>query len=74
MASNGMDWRLPDIDMRLCTLCGACVELCPTRAVEMGTAGPFIARPDDCNYCTECETICPHGAIRCPYEITWGEE
>jgi epoxyqueuosine reductase QueG len=24
---------------------------------------------NDCGYCTECELVCPTGAIQCPYEI-----
>ena len=66
-------WVLPGINLELCNLCGACVEYCPTRAVEMGPTGPFIARPEDCNYCAECCAVCPEGAISCSFEIVWGD-
>jgi len=39
------DWALPEINLSLCDRCGTCVEQCPTGAVEMGSEGPFIARP-----------------------------
>jgi len=39
----------------------------------MGPDGPFIARPEVCTYCAVCDTICPQGAIVCPYEIVWEE-
>lgn len=66
------DWTLPTIDVSLCNRCGACVQQCPTGAVEMEQDGPVIARPRDCTYCALCDTICPQGAITCGYEIVWG--
>ena len=65
-------WTLPEIDSDLCNQCGRCIEYCPSRAVEMTQSGPVIVRPGDCTYCTECEAVCPQGAIRCGYEIVWG--
>jgi ferredoxin len=65
------NWALPEINLAVCTLCGACVVGCPTEAVEMGPEGPFIARPADCTYCISCEELCPEGAISCPFEIVW---
>lgn len=68
------DWVLPEINLVLCNRCGACVALCPASAVEMGSEGPFIARPADCTYCADCDGICPQGAITCAYEILWGTQ
>ncbi len=67
------DWALPKVNFLLCNQCGVCVELCPTKAAEMGPQGPVIARPDDCTYCALCDASCPQGAITCAYEIVWGE-
>ncbi len=64
---------LPEVNYQLCNQCGACVEQCPTQAAEMGPQGPVIVRPVDCTYCALCDTVCPQGAITCPYEIVWGE-
>jgi NAD-dependent dihydropyrimidine dehydrogenase PreA subunit len=66
------DWALPEIDLALCNRCGTCIAQCPTGAVEMGLAGPFVARPADCTYCTTCESMCPQQAITCAFEIVWG--
>ncbi|MCS7282387.1 MAG: 4Fe-4S binding protein [Anaerolineae bacterium] len=63
---------VPEINLALCNRCGACLFSCPVHAVEMGPDGPFIARPQDCTYCAECETYCPTGAIAAAYEIVWG--
>lgn len=68
------NWALPVVNLQLCDRCGACVARCPTHAVEMGADGPFIVRPADCTYCALCDTVCPQGAITCPYEIVWGSE
>jgi ferredoxin len=64
-------WVLPEINLALCTRCGLCVQQCPTQAVEMRADGPAIVRPDACTYCTDCEAICPQGAVRCEFDIVW---
>ena len=58
-----------EIDLGKCDGCGDCVEKCSTQAVELVSGKPTVVRPDDCNYCTECETFCAVGAISCPFEI-----
>jgi ferredoxin len=65
-------WALPEINLLLCDMCGACVESCPAGAVSMGPRGPVIERPLDCTFCADCEAICPQGAITCSFEIVWG--
>ena len=60
---------IPGIDFEKCTGCGDCVELCPTNVVELVQDKAMIVRPEDCNYCTDCEVFCSSGAIRCPFEI-----
>jgi NAD-dependent dihydropyrimidine dehydrogenase PreA subunit len=60
---------VPEIDLNKCTRCGDCVEQCATNAVALMNNKVAIVRPEDCNYCTDCEAICPSGAIRCPFEI-----
>lgn len=62
-----------EIDLEMCTGCGDCVQKCPTHAVELVDGKPFMVRPDDCNYCTECELFCTAGAISCPFEIILAE-
>jgi MinD superfamily P-loop ATPase len=66
-------WALPEIDLERCTQCGRCVERCPADAVAMVKGWPSIVRPADCNYCTDCETVCDEGAITCTFGIVWGE-
>ncbi len=60
---------VPEIDSGKCTGCGDCVAKCPTHAVALVDGKSVIVRPEDCDYCTECEVLCPSGAVRCPFEI-----
>lgn len=64
---------IPEIDIERCVGCGECVDECPTDAVELVGDKAVIVRPDDCTYCTECESICQYGAIQCPFEILLAE-
>lgn len=62
---------LPSIDLRLCTGCGLCAELCPTHAVEVTAGKAVIVRPADCTFCEICESYCPEGAIERPFTIVF---
>ncbi len=64
-----MEKELPQINQALCTRCGACVEVCPAHVLAMTAEGPAFVHPEDCLYCTDCEAICPVGAIRCEFII-----
>jgi MinD superfamily P-loop ATPase len=45
-----------------CTLCGACLEECPTRAIVAGSR-QYAIDIDLCDGHGNCITICPEGAI-----------
>ncbi|MDO8473241.1 MAG: 4Fe-4S binding protein [Dehalococcoidia bacterium] len=69
-----MGLGLPDVDQQKCGGCGDCVKMCPGHAVELVEGKATIARPDDCDYCAECEVFCNSSAIKCYYEIVICEE
>ncbi|WP_136513781.1 4Fe-4S binding protein [Geomonas edaphica] len=50
----------PDTDEGLCTLCGACAEVCPTFVIEIGDAVRTNAA--GCIKCCACTRVCPPGA------------
>ncbi len=60
---------LPKIDPALCTGCGDCVDACHVTALAIRDEKACIARAADCDYCTDCEAVCPSGAIACPFEV-----
>ncbi|MFA7174276.1 MAG: 4Fe-4S binding protein [Kiritimatiellia bacterium] len=48
-----------EVDLRLCTLCGKCVAVCPANAVHMTDGGPVT---ESCLWCLACLHNCPIGA------------
>lgn len=64
---------IPEIDIEKCTGCGDCASACLGEAVDIVEGKAVVARPEDCDYCTECEVLCPEGAISCPFEIVLEE-
>ena len=61
----------PTINYNLCTMCGLCVSGCPEDALCMTSKGPVLCQPSTCTYCTDCENLCPTGAIRTPLTVRW---
>jgi formate hydrogenlyase subunit 6/NADH:ubiquinone oxidoreductase subunit I len=54
--------ELPDIDSRLCTLCGDCVDICPTDCLSVADLEVVLV-PQSCIHCGVCEAVCPVAAI-----------
>ncbi len=55
---------LPLLDEQICTACGDCVRVCPTRCLAQRPNGPWLPRPGDCVACGLCVRVCPETAIR----------
>ena len=53
----------PKIDRRRCVRCNACVEACPTNAIE-NNQRKIVIRYRDCISCYCCAEVCPHKAVR----------
>jgi len=50
------------VDGKVCTLCGECVDVCPTSAITMGDIG-LVYNEEDCINCGVCVATCPEGVI-----------
>ncbi len=61
----------PIINYLRCTKCGLCISGCPENALQMTPKGPVLRKPSLCTYCTDCEHLCPTGAIRAPLTVSW---
>jgi len=71
-----------EIDKKLCTRCGLCVEACQCGTLVMEDDGPVVrpvheqatlpAVPCPCD-CL-CEEVCPTGAINCVFEIVMSSD
>jgi ferredoxin len=71
MLTTSTSQALPLIDLRRCTGCGICVELCPTQAVELRGGKALITRPAACTFCPLCESYCPERAIGRPFSVVF---
>lgn len=48
--------------------------MCPTGALDLVEGRAAIVRPECCSYCSDCEELCPKGAIACPFEVVFQGE
>lgn len=60
--------RLPTVELsEACTLCGFCVQVCPTHALfirETGDETALLLHPSACIACNKCERVCETHAIK----------
>lgn len=61
------------VDRGACTLCMACVSVCPSTAVVGGGEQPrLLFREDRCVQCGLCESACPEDAITLEARLDYG--
>ncbi|MDI3486555.1 MAG: 4Fe-4S ferredoxin, partial [Methanolobus sp.] len=62
-----------DFDYKRCVGCGICVDICPTKALELGPmqeistgldAPPVMMDLDKCTFCSMCANFCPVHAFK----------
>ncbi|MCK6264983.1 4Fe-4S binding protein [Vibrio sp. ZSDE26] len=57
-----------------CTLCMACVAVCPTRALHHSGDSPALKFVEqDCIQCGMCEKACPESALSLSPQINWNQ-
>jgi NAD-dependent dihydropyrimidine dehydrogenase PreA subunit len=54
---------LPVIDLKKCSRCYACVNICPKDVFEINEDEVEVSNPSQCNGCEACVADCPEGAI-----------
>jgi len=60
---------MPVIDLQKCDGCGLCVGVCHCNALAIVNNIITTIETVECDWCTDCELVCPTGAISCPFEI-----
>ena len=61
--------EMPVLDQEKCNGCGLCVSVCYCNALIFVDNVVTVVETAECGWCTECEAVCPNGAIACPFEI-----
>ncbi len=59
---------MPVIVQDKCDGCGLCIRL-GCRFLILVNNVITIVETEECDWCTQCEAVCPTGAISCPFEI-----
>ncbi len=60
---------MPALDNAKCNGCGLCVSICYCGAFVLSDNKVAVVHSEYCGWCTQCEAICPTGAVSCPFEI-----
>ena len=65
--------EIPVIDREKCDGCGLCVSVCHCNILVLVDNVITVIRKEVCiscnRWCTQCEDVCPTGAISWPFEI-----
>jgi ferredoxin len=61
--------EMPIIDIKKCNGCGLCVIVCGCNGLAIVNKIITVIETVECDWCTDCEAVCPTGAISCPFEI-----
>jgi len=59
----------PVIDEQKCCGCGLCVGVCHLNGLVIVGGVVTVIETLQCDWCADCELVCPVGAIGCPFEI-----
>ena len=65
--------EMPLIDPGKCNGCGLCIGVCSCNALVLVNDKIIVIETEECHWCTQCEAVCPTGAISCPFEIVFEE-
>jgi len=50
-------------EVKTCTQCGTCAEVCPVGAIHQNEKGAYYIDPEECTACMVCVEECPEGVI-----------
>ena len=55
---------LPGVfEVRTCTQCGECAEVCPVECILQNEKGAYYIDSDECIGCLECVEVCPESVV-----------
>ncbi|MFC1846087.1 MEDS domain-containing protein [Chloroflexota bacterium] len=62
-------FNLPTLKVDECDGCGLCISVCHNDALYLINNRVKFKENAACDWCTDCETVCPTNAITCPFQI-----
>jgi ferredoxin len=66
---NDIIFSHPVIYPEKCNGCGMCIDVCGQDILYLDEQKIQVRVNMECDWCTNCEAVCPAGAIACPYVI-----
>jgi len=61
--------NIPSFDESKCNGCGLCVDVCSCHSFIFVETILRMIETTECDYCQQCEMVCPTGAISFSFEI-----
>lgn len=59
----------PSFDSEKCNLCGLCTTVCECHRFILADGKLTMSETVECQWCQQCELVCPTGAITFPFEV-----
>lgn len=50
-------------EVRVCTQCGECAQVCPVEAIHQNDKGAYYIEAEECIACGDCIEVCPEQVI-----------
>ena len=63
----------PSVDRARCNACGLCVTVCANDGLVLGEHHVSVVESVACEWCRQCEIVCPTGAIAFSFEVVFEE-
>lgn len=56
-------------EVRTCTQCGVCAEVCPVDAIRVKSDGAYHINSEECGFCGVCIVACPEHVLHVHPEV-----
>ena len=61
--------ELPSFDQEKFNGCLLCISVCQKGGIALSGDSIVVNAKADCDYCQQCELVCPTGAISFPFDV-----
>jgi len=60
---------MPHLNQAKCNACGLCVSVCARLGLVLNEKNIRFLESVECDWCQQCELVCPTGAVTFPFEV-----